>query len=118
MKKNLAVYGTLRDFKTKKGKVNGFSLVFPAMTKAFPAAIKDKNESLVVEVKEIEDYEIGEYDKYENVKGGLYKRENVVIDLPDGKAVDAWMYVAGPVITQDTGVYEKIKDNDWENVDY
>jgi gamma-glutamylcyclotransferase (GGCT)/AIG2-like uncharacterized protein YtfP len=118
MKKNLAVYGTLRNFKTKKGKVDGFSLIFPAMTRAFPAAIKDNNESIVVEVKEIEDYEIGEYDKYENVRGGLYKRENVNVDLPDDKKVEAWMYVAGPVIMQDTGVYEKIKDNDWENVVY
>lgn len=118
MKKNLAVYGTLRDFKTKKGKVSGFSLVFPAMTKAFPAAIREWEDSIVVELKEIEDYEIHEYDKYENVKGGLYKREDVIVELPDGDKVEAWMYVAGPVITQDTGIYEKIKDNDWENVDY
>jgi len=118
MKKNIAVYGTLRDFKTKKGEVHGYALVYPAMTKAFPAAIRDEKDKIVVEVKEIEDYEIGGYDEYENVKGGLYKRDTVNVKMPDGEILEAWMYTAGPVILQDSGVYEKIPDNDWENVAY
>jgi len=68
----LAVYGTLRRDYPDKGKIEGFSLVFPG-TQSFPAIIKnEKGKGAVVELIDTDDEELNMYDEYENVDGGLY----------------------------------------------
>ena len=70
----LAVYGTLRRGSDDKGRIKGFSLVFPG-TKSFPALIKnEKGKGAVVEMMEVDKEELSYYDTYENVEGGLYIR--------------------------------------------
>ena len=110
---NLAVYGTLKREVEEKGMVGGYKLVFPG-TYSFPAAIKDKDKSVRVEVQKIEDYELPDYDRYENVEGGLYTREVVNVAMDDGTVVEAWMYVAGDLINGYNGVYQEIPNGDWE----
>ena len=94
----LAVYGTLRRDYPDKGRIEGFSLVFPG-TQSFPAVIKnEKGKGAVVELVDVTTEDLNIYDEYENVEGGLYIRTTVSVLLDNGKKEKAWIYVAGPKI--------------------
>tara|TARA_R100000781_G_scaffold99185_2_gene62799 strand:+ start:166 stop:561 length:396 start_codon:yes stop_codon:yes gene_type:complete len=111
----LAVYGTLRRNYPDKGKVKGFSLVFPG-TQSFPAIIKNKEgNGAVVELMDISDEELNMYDRYESVDTGLYIRTTVDVDLDNGNKEKAWIYVAGPVLWQSSSSFTEVPDGDWHS---
>ena len=109
----LAVYGTLRNGKRDTYRVKDVSLVFPGH-KNYPALIKNKEGSgAVVELIDVNDYDLTSYDNYEGIKTGLYVRE--VIDVFDGDDLktNAWIYIAGPLLMQNKLVFEEVPEQDW-----
>tara|TARA_B100000029_G_scaffold206875_1_gene204633 strand:+ start:3381 stop:3776 length:396 start_codon:yes stop_codon:yes gene_type:complete len=111
----LAVYGTLRRNYPDKGKVKGFSLVFPGH-QSFPAVIKnEKGKGAVVELMDVSDEELNMYDQYESVDTGLYIRTTVDVDLDNGNKEKAWIYVAGPVLWQSSSSFTEVPDGDWHS---
>ena len=110
----LAVYGTLRRDYPDKGKIEGFSLVFPG-TQSFPAIIKnEKGKGAVVELVEVTPEELNMYDMYESTKDGLYIRTtaNVILDKTEEKE-KCWIYVAGPLLWQSSSMFTEVPDGDW-----
>ena len=110
----LAVYGTLRRGFEDTGHVKGFSLVWPG-TKSFPAIIKNnKGKGAVVELIDVSEEELNMYDMYESVKDGLYIRTtvDVILDKTDKKE-KCWVYVAGPLLWQNSSMFTEIPDGDW-----
>ena len=114
MKTNkLAVYGTLRNGKRDTWKVDGYLLVFPGH-RDFPAAMIDSNaKGAIVEVIDVDVGDMIGYDRYENVKSGLYERRIVNAYKPNGDEVEAWMYTVGPALLQYNGVFEVLPNQDW-----
>mgnify|MGYP003651660804 FL=1 len=112
MIKKLAVYGTLRNGKRKTCKVDGYSLVYPGHYNYPAAIINNSSEGMVVEVIDVEQEDIDNYDVYEGIDTGLYDRR--VVTAYDGeKKVDAWMYTAGPLLLQHKSVFELVPKQDW-----
>ena len=113
MKTNkLAVYGTLRNGERDTYSVNGFSLVFPGH-RMFPAAMHDRNaKGMVVEVMDVDSFDIANYDIYESIDTGLYERRMVKVHKKDD-IIDAWMYTIGPALLQGTKVFESVPKQDW-----
>tara|TARA_B100000965_G_C19590212_1_gene757595 strand:- start:794 stop:1198 length:405 start_codon:yes stop_codon:yes gene_type:complete len=112
----LAVYGTLRRDYPDKGKIEGFSLVFPG-TQSFPAIIKnEKGKGAVVELIDTDDEELNMYDEYENVDGGLYIRTTVNVKMDNGDTEKAWIYVAGPKLWEKSKTFTEVPDGDWHSM--
>jgi gamma-glutamylcyclotransferase (GGCT)/AIG2-like uncharacterized protein YtfP len=111
----LAVYGTLRRNRIDRGRVEGFSLVFPG-TQSFPALIKNsKGKGAVVELVNVDNEDLLEYDIYENVDGGLYIRTTVDVHLSDSSKEKCWIYVAGPQLWQSSSSFTEVPDGDWHS---
>jgi gamma-glutamylcyclotransferase (GGCT)/AIG2-like uncharacterized protein YtfP len=111
-KTKLAVYGTLRNGKRDTWKVDGYILVFPGH-RNYPAAMMDENaKNMVVEVMDVDDFDIAGYDKYESIDTGLYERRMVKAYNND-REVDAWMYTIGAALLQGTKVFEMVPKQDW-----
>lgn len=109
----LAVYGTLRRHRPDVGRVEGFSLVFPG-TKSFPALVKNPNgKGAVVEMMEVDKEDLSYYDRYENVEGGLYVRTTVDVEFDRKEKEKAWIYVAGPLLWQNSDTFTEVPDGDW-----
>ena len=73
----LAVYGTLRDGKSPTYRIKDVSLVYPGH-EHYPAVIKNKEgKGAVVEVINVDSYDLDYYDKYESIDSGLYVREKI-----------------------------------------
>lgn len=101
-------YGTLRDSVIATHKVNGFNLYNYGK---FPYVVGDHTGVVVGNLIEVDDADIPDYDKYENVKGGLYTREVVTVyDLETGATCDAYIYVATSKIHP-----AQIMSGDWFN---
>tara|TARA_R100000329_G_scaffold134037_1_gene113938 strand:- start:344 stop:739 length:396 start_codon:yes stop_codon:yes gene_type:complete len=112
----LAVYGTLRRDYPVKGRVEGFSLVFPG-TQSFPALIKnEKGKGAVVELVDVTEEELNMYDQYEGVDNGLYIRTTVPVVLDNKKTEKAWVYVAGPQLWQNSNSFTEVPDGDWHSM--
>ena len=111
----LAVYGTLRRGFPDKGKVEGFSLVFPG-TQSFPAIVKNsKGKGAVVELMDVTNEDLNMYDEYEGISKGLYIRTTVPVILDNGKKEKAWIYVAGPQLWQSSKLFTEVPDGDWHS---
>ena len=110
----LAVYGTLRRGYEETGRVEGFSLVFPGH-RNLPALVKnEKGKWAVVEVIKVDKEELIMYDKYESTDSGLYIRTTVDVILDDTEEKEkCWIYVAGPVLWQNTSMFTEVPDGDW-----
>ena len=109
----LAVYGTLRRDYPDKGKVEGFSLVFPG-THSFPTIIKNQEgKGAIVELFDVTEEDLYIYDEYEGVRNGLYIRTTAPVKLENGKTEKAWIYVAGPEIWQNSISFTEVPDGDW-----
>jgi gamma-glutamylcyclotransferase (GGCT)/AIG2-like uncharacterized protein YtfP len=109
----LAVYGTLRRGSPYTGKVEGFSLVFPGEL-SFPTLIKNKKgEGAVVEMVDVNDEDLSYFDSYENIAGGLYIRTTTDVNLDNGKTEKAWIYVAGPLLWENSKTFTEVPDGDW-----
>ena len=110
----LAVYGTLRRGYEDTGHIEGFSLVFPGH-KHFPAIIKnEKGKGAVVELVDVSKSELNMYDMYESVKDGLYIRTTADVVLDEtGKKEKCWVYVAGPLLWQNSSMFTEVPDGDW-----
>ena len=109
----LAVYGTLRRGFPDTGKLEGFSLVFPG-TMSFPALIKNENgKGAIVEMMDVTEDDLSYYDQYENIDGGLYIRTTAEIDLDSGNKEKAWVYVAGPLLWENSKTFTEVPDGDW-----
>ena len=113
MKTNkLAVYGTLRNGKRDLWKVNGFSLVFPGH-RHYPAAMHDrKAKDMVVELINVDEFDLANYDRYESIDTGLYERRMVKVHNKLD-VIDAWMYTIGAALLQGTKVFEMVPKQDW-----
>ena len=113
MKTNkLAVYGTLRNGKRDTWKVDGYILVFPGH-RNYPAAMMDDNaKDMIVEVMDVDDFDIAGYDRYESIDTGLYERR-IVKAHNENEDVDAWMYTIGAALLQGTKVFEMVPKQDW-----
>ena len=108
----LAVYGTLRNGRRDTWKVDGYELVFPGH-RNFPAAmVRDESNGLVVEVIDIDDFDLKRYDDYEGVDHGLYERRKVKA-YNKKEEVDAWMYTIGTALMQGNKVFEIVPNKDW-----
>jgi len=106
----LAVYGTLRNGKRDTWKVDGYQIVFPGHY-SYPAALMDKNaKGAIVEIIDVDSYDLDGYDIYENIKTGLYERRIVNIYNDDGDKADAWMYIIGPALMQYNKVFELVPE--------
>jgi gamma-glutamylcyclotransferase (GGCT)/AIG2-like uncharacterized protein YtfP len=109
----LAVYGTLRNGKRDTWKVDGYQIVFPGHY-SYPAALMDKNaKGAIVEIIDVDNYDLDGYDIYENIKTGLYERRIVNIYNDDGDKADAWMYIIGPALMQYNKVFELVPEQNW-----
>ena len=109
----LAVYGTLRRGFPDTGKLKGFSLVFPG-TMSFPALIKNENgKGAIVEMLDVTEDDLSYYDRYENIDGGLYIRTTAEVNLDSGKKEKAWVYVAGPLLWENSQTFTEVPDGDW-----
>jgi|TARA_R100001530_G_scaffold31852_2_gene25027 gamma-glutamylcyclotransferase (GGCT)/AIG2-like uncharacterized protein YtfP len=109
----LAVYGTLRNGKRDTWKVDGYQIVFPGHY-SYPAALMDKNaKGAIVEIIDVDSYDLDGYDIYENIKTGLYERRIVNIYNDDGDKADAWMYIIGPALMQYNKVFELVPEQNW-----
>tara|TARA_R100000656_G_scaffold20634_3_gene18435 strand:- start:193 stop:573 length:381 start_codon:yes stop_codon:yes gene_type:complete len=109
----LAVYGTLRNGKRDTWKVDGYQIVFPGHY-SYPAALMDKNaKGAIVEIIDVDNYDLDGYDIYENIKTGLYERRIVNIYNDDGGKADAWMYIIGPALMQYNKVFELVPEQNW-----
>ena len=112
----LAVYGTLRRGGSDIGRVEGFSLVFPG-THSYPALIKNPDgNGAVVEMVDMPNDNFGYYDNYENIDGGLFIRTTTDVVFDNGKKEKAWIYVAGPLLWQNSETFTEIPDGDWYSI--
>ena len=108
----LAVYGTLRNGKRETCKVDGYSLVYPGHYNYPAAIINNSSKGMVVEVMEVGQEDIDNYDVYEGIDTGLYDRR-VVTAYNGKKETKAWMYTAGPLLLQHKNVFELVPQQDW-----
>jgi len=108
----LAVYGTLRSGNQDTWKVDGYSLVFPGH-RNYPAAMPDDSQKgIVVEVIDVDEFDIMSYDSYEGVSSGLYERR-ITKAYNEKDEVDAWIYTMGPLLFQNKNVFEFVPKKDW-----
>lgn len=65
----------------------------------FPYLVYEDGRSIVRGViVEVSDKQLKEMDRYENVKSGLFKREEVTVqDLATAEEIEAFVYVAGNI---------------------
>ena len=109
----LAVYGTLRNGSRDTYRVKDVSLVFPGH-KNYPALIKNKEGSgAVVELIDVDNYDLESYDRYESISAGLYTREIIDVFDNDKLKTQAWIYIAGPLLMQNKLVFEEVPEQDW-----
>tara|TARA_R110000824_G_scaffold15603_1_gene65464 strand:+ start:1568 stop:1942 length:375 start_codon:yes stop_codon:yes gene_type:complete len=109
----LAVYGTLRNGSRDTYRVKDVSLVFPGH-KNYPALIKNKEGSgAVVELIDVDNYDLESYDNYEGIKTGLYVREVIDVFEDDNLKTKAWVYIAGPLLMQNKLVFEEVPEQNW-----
>tara|TARA_R110002012_G_scaffold131816_1_gene284442 strand:+ start:84 stop:455 length:372 start_codon:yes stop_codon:yes gene_type:complete len=113
MKTNkLAVYGTLRNGKRDTWKVDGYLMLFPGH-RNFPAAMLNEGQKgMIVELIDVDESDIYNYDIYEGVDSGLYERRIVKV-YNDKKEVDAWMYTIGTLLMQHNNVFQVVPKKDW-----
>ena len=73
----------------------------------------EKGKGAVVEMMEVDKEELSYYDTYENVEGGLYIRTTADVILDDGGTEKAWIYVAGPMLWENSKTFTEVPDQDW-----
>ena len=109
----LAVYGTLRTGSKHTGRIDNTSLVYPGHQR-FPAMIPDNAGSgTVVEVHDVDGKMLAEYDAYEGVAAGVYRRAIWTIVMDDGTTIDAWVYLAGEKLLAERASFVTIHSGDW-----
>ena len=109
----LAVYGTLRNGSRDTYRVKDVSLVFPGH-KNYPALLKNKEgRGAVVELIDVDNYDLESYDNYEGIKTGLYVREVIDVFEDDNLKTKAWVYIAGPLLMQNKLVFEEVPEQNW-----
>ena len=113
MKTNkLAVYGTLRNGKRDTWNVDGYLMLFPGHRNFPVAMVDDSQKELVVEVIDVNESDIHNYDIYEGVDAGLYERR-MVKAYNDKEEIDAWMYTMGTLLMQHKNVFQMVPKKDW-----
>lgn len=109
----LAVYGTLRNGSDNIGRIENTTLVFPGHQR-FPAMIDDKAGSgTTVEVHDVNDETLAGYDTYEGVAAGVYRRVSMQVAMNDGTLTDAWVYLAGEKLLEQSESFVVIPSGDW-----
>lgn len=119
-KHKVFVYGTLR-----KDSPDPTIYYIPGMAMFhlghFPAVAENRYYSIVGQIVEVDDEQLAEYDRYEGIQSGFYKREEVIALRKDGEPgnVTVWVYTAGDEIIQHVeqqwkiGVRLRIPSGDW-----
>lgn len=116
MKQNVFVYGTLRNGHepTHFLKQNAMLQAVDGRSFAFPILqVVEFDLPFVVigNVMEVDDKELAKLDKYENVKGELFKRVKLPVSrIGSEEAEEMWVYVAGPALERPI-----ISSGDWLN---
>ena len=108
----LAVYGTLRNGKRDTWKVDGYNLVYPGHS-AYPAIIMNSDaKGVVVEIMDVDDYDLVGFDKYEGIGDGLYERRRIKA-YNDETDIEAWIYTIGPAQMQYSQAFSLVPNQDW-----
>ena len=72
-----------------------------------------KGEGAVVEMMDVNNEDLSYFDSYENIDGGLYIRTTTDVNLDNGKTEKAWIYVAGPLLWENSKTFTEVPDGDW-----
>jgi len=62
---------------------------------------------------DVDNEDLSYYDRYENVEGGLYVRTTVDVEFDRKEKEKAWIYVAGPLLWQNSDTFTEVPDGDW-----
>lgn len=106
------VYGTLRKEEEPTHILPDYDMhVCRGKNFAFPYAVPG-NGCIYGELVEVDDKDLQELDRYENIRSGLYKRVELEVepygDLGDYELV--WVYVAGPALLP-----EVVESGNWND---
>ena len=74
--------------------------------------LNEGSKDMVVEVLNVDEQDIANYDIYEGIDSGLYERR-IVKAYNDKEEVEAWMYTIGTLLLQNTNVFQKVPAKDW-----
>jgi gamma-glutamylcyclotransferase (GGCT)/AIG2-like uncharacterized protein YtfP len=111
----LAAYGTLRNGSNNIGLIANTSLVYPGHQR-FPAMIYNEHASgTIVEVQCIDSIMLANYDVYEGVAAGVYRRVEMQVAMDDGSITTAWVYLAGDKLLAQSDSFKEIASGDWFN---
>lgn len=109
----LAVYGTLRKGSSNLGRIGETTLLYPGHRR-FPAMIYDKTGSgTVVEIHEVDGKTLIAYDHYEGVSAGVYQRVIAKVSMDDGTTTNAWVYLAGEKLLEQSESFVVITSGNW-----
>lgn len=109
-KYKIFIYGTLREgFTSATHTLPGYMLLaYQGRDFSFPYIVQHQDGNVVGNVLEVDDTELEQLDKYENIRSGLYTREKVKIKDNESEGfINAWAYIAGPAL------FNVIESGDW-----
>jgi gamma-glutamylcyclotransferase (GGCT)/AIG2-like uncharacterized protein YtfP len=67
-------------------------------------------------IRDVNEEELEEFDRYEGVPRGLYKRVEVTtVSLSKDKEVKAWIYLPDNLLEGDNTIYPVVNSGDWLN---
>jgi len=107
---HLFVYGTLRN--SRPNAIAATITGTLVSLGAFPAVTLDGDTKIQGEIFPVDPLGLLNYDRYEGVAHGLYKRELVMANT-DAGPVPAYVYVAGPLLTHEIAGLDPIQSGDW-----
>lgn len=113
-KHRVFVYGTLRSGRMATHGLEGYlMLAYQGRDFKFPYIVEHPNFNVVGNVIEVDDAELEQLDRYENVRSGLYVRKEVeVVDLDAAYETEVvWAYIAGP------SLFNIVESGDWYHAD-
>lgn len=115
MKHKVFVYGTLRRGEEVTHRLPGFQM-FKCRGKHFdfpyiqPCTCGNELHNIYGNIIEVDDIQLEELDKYENVKSLLFTRERAIVyPMTETIPEEVWVYVAGPALANKpipTGLWE------------
>ena len=108
------VYGTLRNGEAATHALEGYAMVaYEGKDFKFPYAIPNGDRAVYGNIIEVDDADLEQLDKYENVRGGLYVRQRVLVEdireevRPWADEEEVWAYIAGP------SLFNAVESGDW-----
>lgn len=109
-KHKVFVYGTLRSGKAATHCLEGYlMLAYQGKDFKFPYIVEHPNFDVSGNIIEVDDAELEQLDRYENIRSGLYVRKEVeVVGMDEGYESEVvWAYIAGP------SLFNVVDNGDW-----